>query len=412
MLLLYNLFIRLYNLSIIMAAPFVPKARLWRQGRRDLFEKLEKLDRGKKRLWIHCASLGEFEQGRPLIEALRKQYPGYQVILTFFSPSGYEIRKNYQAADHVFYLPIDTASNARRFTGLVDPAAAFFIKYEFWYHYLNVLKSRKIPVYLVSAIFRPGQAFFKPYGGFFRKMLACYQTLFVQDQRSRELLKDISFQNVIISGDTRFDRVSDIANSVAAIPFLSEFKSGKKLLIAGSTWPDDEKLLAGYITAMPRDMKLVIAPHEIQSHSLKSTFSLFSEGRKTNVEFYSELTPEKAEITDILIIDSIGLLSSLYSYGDIAYIGGGFGRGIHNILEPAAFGLPVFFGPAYKKFREACDLVERREAFPVTTSGELGLLLKELLADPRKLDDLKLKIKEYVESHRGATSRILNSIRL
>lgn len=364
MLLIYQLFTWLYFRIIRLSALFLPKANLWARGRLNWQSKLkDTLRPDETRIWIHCASLGEFEQGRPLIEALKAQYPSYRIVLTFFSPSGYEIRKNYPLADYIFYLPEDSPQNAREFIRLVRPAMTVFVKYEFWYFYLKTLKEQAIPTLLISSIFRPGQIFFKPYGSFFRKMLTFFTHIFVQNHSSLLLLQGIGCHNCSISGDTRIDRVADLSALAPADPIAGAFTEGRPTVICGSTWDADETLLIPFLVKHSSQYAWIMAPHEIEE---KHLLSIESGIKKTAEEAglslplvrYSRATPDNADGFQILLIDNIGKLSSLYQYAKIAYIGGGFGKGIHNILEPAAFGLPILFGPKYHKFEEAVALLE------------------------------------------------------
>lgn len=401
---IYSAAIRLYGLGIFAASFFNPKARLWIRGRKGIFSRMEEKVKNDRVIWFHAASLGEFEQGRPVMEEIRHRSPEYKILLTFFSPSGYEIRKNYSGADYVFYLPLDTKQNAARFIALIKPTMAIFIKYEFWYHYLVHLHKNHIPVYLISGIFRPGQIFFQWYGKWFRKMLSYYDHLFVQNQESLALLHSISVHNAIVAGDTRFDRVRQIAASTHEIPVAARFKGDHLCIVAGSTWPGDEDLLIRYINSCDETVKFILAPHEIHEEhirriipQLKRPFVRYSEAKDNTV-------PDK----QVLIIDNIGLLSSLYRYGDVAYIGGGFGKGIHNILEAATFGLPVLFGPNYEKFNEAVELTGLGGAVSVAGMEELKTRLNHWLSD--KADRLRAGMvsKEFVHRKAGATSAILN----
>ncbi len=408
-LLLYNIFLLLYRLGVRVAALFSEKPKLWLRGRRGLLDKIATDLNGKneKRIWVHCSSLGEFEQGRPLIEAIKEQYPAYKVVLTFFSPSGYEIRKNYAGADYVYYLPMDGRSNARRFVKMVTPALTVFVKYEFWYYYLTQLKEAQVPTILVSAAFRKSQPFFKPQGGLFRKMLRCFDCLFVQDDESKRLLETIGLKdNVIIAGDTRYDRVSSIAASVKQFSLIEKFKEKDHLLIAGSTWPEDEAMLKDAVNSFPENWKLIIAPHEIDEPHIKHLQDMFA-GHSV---LYSELSEEPAGYR-VLIIDNIGMLSSLYSYGEIAYVGGGFqSGGIHNVLEPAVFGLPVYFGPVYDKFVEAKALVSRMYAFPINDKEHFNNSLQELMNDENCRHSMRKAIQAYITAQTGATRRILDVV--
>jgi 3-deoxy-D-manno-octulosonic-acid transferase len=361
-----------------------------------------------KRLWIHAASLGEFEQGRPVIEAFRQQFPDWQIVLTFFSPSGYEIRKNYAAADFVGYLPADTAANSRDFLEIVQPDIAIFIKYEFWYHYLSGLKQRGIPVLLISALFRPDHIFFKPWGGLWRTMLAQCTHIFVQNAPSFQLLQHIGFQNITIAGDTRIDRVVHLAAQAAANEVVAAFSDGATVLIAGSTWPADEALLLPAferVVEQHADYKLLLAPHEPTPQHLRQLLPRLPS--RLPYCLYSQATVETARQAKILIIDNIGMLNTLYRYGQVAYIGGGFGKGIHNTLEPAAFGLPVVFGPRYQKFEEARAFVAQKGAFPVENEAALTQILLQLaVADARQAAAVALS--RYLQAQKGATAKIMN----
>jgi 3-deoxy-D-manno-octulosonic-acid transferase len=404
--LFYYVFIRIYRLSIGIASIFNEKARLWVRGRKNIFRQINEKVKSGPVIWVHAASLGEFEQGRPLIEEIRRHYPDYKILVTFFSPSGYEIRKSYQGADYIFYLPLDTHTNAIRFIQAVKPVMALFIKYEFWYYYLSALKSRNIPVYLVSGIFRPQQVFFRWYGTWFRKILENFNHLFVQTKESEAMLRSINITNVTVSGDTRFDRVKQISAQAKEIEIASVFKDGHICLIAGSTWPRDEELLIQYINMNRVVSKFIIVPHEIDEthirhiiHQLKKPFIRFSSARK-------------AEMTDkqVLIIDNIGMLSSLYRYGDIAYIGGGFGKGIHNILEAAVYGIPVIFGPNYMKFNEANELLKNGGAFSINNFETLQYTLDRLLANNEERNQIGKIAKDYITVNTGATQMIISHI--
>ena len=404
---LYNIFLVLYALGIRVTSLFNEKARKWLRGRKDIFRQLADAMQGKdeQRIWVHCASLGEFEQGRPVIEAIKTQYPSYKIVLTFFSPSGYEIRKDYDGADYVFYLPMDGAGNAKRFIELVNPSLAIFVKYEFWYHYLNQLKKQDVPTMLISAAFRSSQPFFKGYGGLFRKILKSFACIFVQDENSKQLLADIGITtNVAISGDTRYDRVVQIAENARHYDLIERFKGDSKLLIAGSTWPEDEMVLREALHILPDDWKMIIAPHEIDDKHIQQLDEMFQD---TNT-IYSQL-PTTHTGHRVLIIDNIGMLSSLYRYGDIAFVGGGFQKGgIHNVLEPAVFGLPVFFGPQYDKFVEAKALVSRLYAFPISKKEHFNSLLRKLMEDDKRRLSMHKTIQAYIAGQAGATAKIMS----
>lgn len=404
---IYNISIRLYSLAVRLASPFNEKARQWVNGRKGIFEKMALQIDGKKPIaWFHSSSLGEFEQGRPVIEAFRKQYPDYAILLTFFSPSGYEIRKNYAGADYIFYLPADTLKNARRFMQIVNPKVALFIKYDFWYNYLNQLNKRNVPTFVFSSIFRPQQTFFKWYGGWYRKMLKFFTVLFVQDENSRKLLAGIGINNVQIGGDTRFDRVYDIVQQAKPQPIIERFVSDSKVLVAGSTWIGDEQLLCRY--ANEHDIKMIIAPHETTEANVGRVEG-YCNGK---VAKYTDAQTD-ASIVDnaqVLIINCIGLLSSLYRYGQVAYIGGGFGKGIHNTLEAATYGVSVVFGPKYQKFREACQLIERGAGTSISEYSQLESVLDKYFADAEKCKADGKIASDYVNETRGGTKLIMNEL--
>lgn len=410
---IYSLLIACYGLMIRVASLFNKKAAAWIKGRENYREILENkfaapaLNKvGRKLAWFHCASLGEFEQGRPIMEAFRQQNPEYLILLTFYSPSGFEVRKNYPGADLILYLPLDTQKNVKHFVDTVKPDIVFYIKYEFWFNFLSYLQSKKIPTFLVSAIFRPEQHFFKGYGEWPRKILQGFTRIFVQNADSKELLEFIGIENVEISGDTRFDRVAAVAATPKEIEIAREFSQNQKVIVAGSTWPADEELVFSLIEKCEQNLRLIIAPHEISEDHLQSL--LQKAGPKAVL--FSKTSASRVKEAEILIIDSIGMLSHLYQYGTIAYIGGGFGVGIHNILEASAFGLPVFFGPNYHKFNEARELIQLNGAFEVKSAGELLLKAEELLSDSKKLETASDISKNYVLNGSGATERILKSV--
>ncbi|WP_372644193.1 3-deoxy-D-manno-octulosonic acid transferase [Ancylomarina sp.] len=408
MILFYNLSIFFYSLLVRIASLFNPKAQQWVRGRKDIFKKIEEAVKGETNMvWFHSASLGEFEQGRPVIEAFKEKYPSYKILLTFFSPSGYEIRKNYEGVDYVFYLPLDTKRNAKEFIRLINPKMVFFIKYEFWYHYLNELRKLEVPTYIFSTIFRQKQMFFKPYGGLYRKILKAFTHFFVQNEESIGLLKGIGFENVSLAGDTRFDRVYSIAKQAKVLPQLEDFAQDRPVMIAGSTWPKDEENIIKYINTSDNDYKYIIAAHEVDESHIKNIVSGIE---KPYVRF---TTATKAEIdaAEVLVVDCIGVLSSLYRYGDISYIGGGFGRGIHNTLEAACYGMPVIFGPNYHKFKEAKDLLAIGGAHTYEVYEELNSLLDSYHEDVELRKKSGDSSKNYVDEMRGATDKILNTIK-
>jgi 3-deoxy-D-manno-octulosonic-acid transferase len=405
---IYRISIYLYHIFIWLAAPFNGKARLYISGRRDWLVKLQRqVNRDARYIWIHCASLGEFEQGRPIIEAIREQHPEYSIVLTFYSPSGYEIRKKYPFADIISYLPADTRQNARNFLDAIRPEKVLFVKYEFWYHYISELQRRSTPLYLVSGIFRSNQVFFSvmPWGKWFRNILHGFTQLFLQENDSARLLENAGITKYTVAGDTRFDRVVTIAKSAKDIPIVDKFKGNKPILVAGSTWKPDEGLLARFIN-INNNFKSIIAPHEVTPENVNKLERLL---KKPSVRL-SLAKESEIHRYDVLIIDSIGLLSSLYRYGSIAYIGGGFGVGIHNILEAATFGLPVIFGPRYQKFREARDLVDLGAAFPVTIYEDLQNAIRLLLDDEQLRSEKAQTTMDYVKLNRGATQKIINQI--
>ncbi|PXX97805.1 3-deoxy-D-manno-octulosonic acid transferase [Marinifilum breve] len=409
MVLFYNLSIRLYVLLIRIAAFFNPKAKQWVVGRKGVFKKLQEAIRGEEDIiWFHSASLGEFEQGRPVIENFKEKYPNSKILLTFFSPSGYEVRKNYEGADYVFYLPPDFAGNAKRFMDIVNPRMAFFIKYEFWHHYLKELKKRNVPTYIFSTIFRPDQLFFKVYGAFHRRMLSAFTHLFVQNQESVDLLNSIGLSNVTLTGDTRFDRVYTIATGSKTLPKVEGFAQGKEVLIAGSTWPKDEENIIKYLNETKNSYKYIIAAHEVDEDHINN---ITSKIQKTWVR-YTKATKEEIDAAEVLVIDCIGVLSSLYRYGTVSYIGGGFGRGIHNTLEAATFGLPVIFGPNYHKFQEAKDLIEIGASKSYENYSELKNLLDNFYENSEKRNYSGLQSKNYVDRMRGASDKILSEIQV
>ncbi|MCY1634410.1 3-deoxy-D-manno-octulosonic acid transferase [Marinifilum sp. D737] len=409
MVLFYNLSIRLYVLLIRIAAFFNPKAKQWVVGRKNVFAKLQKAMYGEEDIiWFHSASLGEFEQGRPVIESFKEKYPNSKILLTFFSPSGYEVRKNYEGADYIFYLPPDFASNAKRFMDIVNPKMAFFIKYEFWHHYLKELKRRNVPTYIFSTIFRPDQLFFKGYGTFHRRMLSAFTHLFVQNQESVDLLNGIGLSNVTLTGDTRFDRVYTIASRSKTLPKVESFAQGKEVLIAGSTWPKDEENIIKYLNETKNSYKYIIAAHEVDDDHINN---ITSKIQKSWVR-YTKATKEEIDVAEVLVIDCIGVLSSLYRYGTVSYIGGGFGRGIHNTLEAATFGLPVIFGPNYHKFQEAKDLIEIGASKSYENYSELKNLLDIFYENSEKRNYSGLQAKNYVDRMRGASDKILSEIQV
>ena len=405
----YYIAIQLYKLSIKAVSPFNRKAHMWLYGRRALVSKWSKLKNIQEpRIWIHCASLGEFEQGKPLMIALKEAYPGHKIVLTFFSPSGYEVRKNTPVADYVFYMPLDGPSASRRFVKAINPKMVFFVKYEFWYFYGRYLAKKKIPFFCVSAIFRPDQVFFKWYGGFFKQMLHRFNHLFVQDQDSLKLLYKNAIAKVTVAGDTRFDAVYKIANENKGISIIEEFKSDKKLVVVGSSWEADMLLINDWIRHAASNFKFIIAPHEVNSN----TISKIENQWKDQVVKFSEFAETKKSEKRILIIDSVGFLSQVYKYADYTYVGGGFGVGIHNILEAAVYGMPIFIGPNYHKFKEAVELVKLKGVFSVSDSNELINQFDKLNADPIIYQEVGAINKNFVNDRKGATKIIVDYLKL
>ena len=404
---IYNLIIYLYLLGVAIYSRFNEKVRKMWRGEREAFRILkEKVDPNAKYVWFHAASLGEFEQGRPLMEQLRRDHPEYKILLTFFSPSGYEVRKNYEGADIITYLPLDTITNARRFLRTIRPVMAFFIKYEFWYNYLHILKHRHVPVYSVSSIFRPDQVFFKWYGCQYRPVLNCFTHFFVQNEVSKELLAKIGINNVSIVGDTRFDRVLQIKEAAKQLPVVEAFtKDAPHVFVAGSSWPPDEEIFIKYFNEH-KDWKLIIAPHVIGEDHLAQIEKLLA-GRK--VVRYKDATEADVKDAEVLIINCFGLLSSIYHYGHVAYVGGGFGVGIHNLLEAAVWDVPVFFGPNNQKFQEAQGL-KKSGGFEIHGYDDFAQLMDRFSTEPDFLEEQGAKAGHFVKGQAGATQKVLGAV--
>ncbi|EJL64137.1 3-deoxy-D-manno-octulosonic acid transferase [Flavobacterium sp. CF136] len=408
MLFLYNLVISIAGFFLKIIALFSPKIKLFTEGRKNVFAILEeKIKPSDKTIWFHSASLGEYEQGLPVIEKIKEKYPSHKIIVTFFSPSGYEVRKNNTVADVTVYLPLDTKKNAKRFLKLVHPELVFFIKYEFWLNYLKELKTNKIPAYLISGIFRDSQMFFKWYGGFYRKALETFTYFFVQNQSSKEKIEAIGFHNVIVSGDTRFDRVNAILERDNSLDFIETFKNNQTTIIIGSSWPKDETLLINYINQASENIKFIIAPHNIKTDQI---LNLKSQITKSTLLFSEKENKNPADY-NVFIIDTVGLLTKIYSYGTIAYVGGGFGNpGIHNILEPAAFGIPIVIGPNYSNFAEATELVNLGGCMVISGQEELKQTFDQLITDQIFLKEKGQICKSYIQNNKGATNRIMKVI--
>lgn len=405
---MYELIINLYALCVAVVSLFNKKVRTMRKGEREAFKVLkEKVEPGEKYLWFHAASLGEFEQGRPIMERIRCEQPEKKILLTFFSPSGYEVRKNYGGADIICYLPLDTYINARRFLKLVHPEAAFFIKYEFWWNYLHILKRLGVPVYSVSSIFRPDQVFFRWYGYKYRNVLKCFTRFFVQNEQSRLLLGKLGITDVDITGDTRFDRVLSIMQQAKKLPLVEAFKQDYKVFVAGSSWPPDEDIFIRYFNEH-KDWKLIIAPHVIGEDHLRQIISKL----KLRTVRYTQATEDSVRDAQCLIIDCFGLLSSIYGYGDVAYIGGGFGVGIHNVLEASVWNVPVIFGPNNLRFQEAQDLLASGGGRQIDDYEGFKALMDGYDSDSARLGADGSEAGNYVKSKAGATDKILSAVTL
>lgn len=405
---MYQVAIYLYLCGVAVASIFSKKVKKMWKGERQALDILKsKVNPNHQYIWFHAASLGEFEQGRPLIERIRADYPEYKILLTFFSPSGYEVRKNYEHADIVCYLPIDTIRNARRFLRTVRPCMAFFIKYEFWYNYLHILKHRNVPVYSVSSIFREHQIFFRWYGKSYAGVLRCFTHFFVQNEKSKHLLHTIGIDTVDVVGDTRFDRVLQIKEKAQQLPIVDAFKADKKVFVAGSSWAPDEDIFIPFMNEC-KDWKMIIAPHVISEEHLKR----IEEKCKGKTVRYTATTPEEAAQAQCLLIDCFGLLSSVYHYGEVAYVGGGFGVGIHNVLEAVVWKMPVLFGPNHQRFQEAQELIKAKGGFEITDSSSFAHMMQQFMTQQEYLRLSGEAAGSYVESKAGATHKILKQIDL
>ncbi|NNE76656.1 MAG: 3-deoxy-D-manno-octulosonic acid transferase [Pricia sp.] len=405
---IYNLIVGISWFFIRILAVFNPKIKLFVEGRKQSFDVLKNsLAKDDSTLWVHVASLGEFEQGLPIIEKLKTEYPLHKIVLTFFSPSGYEIKKNTPVADVVAYLPMDTKKNASDFLNIVHPDLAIFVKYEVWPNYLIALEKRKIPTLLVSAIFKRDQIYFKFYGSFLRKALRKFNHYFVQDEESKKRLESIRIRDVSVTGDTRLDRVSEILNRDNSLDFMNAFKNDRLCFVAGSTWPQDETILIDYINSAPRNLKYILAPHTIKKDKI---LGLAGAINKKKI-FYSNLDKTTIGNYDVLIVDTIGLLTKIYSYADIAYVGGGFATGLHNTLEPAVFGIPVIIGPNYKGFKEAEELVAQKGVLSISDAWGFGELMKKLLENPEFRKKTGTINAQYISKNKGASLQIMDHIR-
>lgn len=403
---LYNFGIYTYKQLVNIASFRNLKARKMKQGHKEIFHYLaQNADPEGGYIWIHASSLGEFEQGRPIIEVIKAHYPEQKIAITFFSPSGYEVRKNYPKADLICYLPFDLPNNVNRFLNILKPKQAIFIKYEFWGNYLNALAKRNIPTYIISAIFRPSQIFFRPYGGYFRKILQNFEHLYVQDENSKKLLKDIGITKVSVTGDTRFDRVLEIRSQAKELPLIEQFSKGNFTLIAGSSWPKDEEIFIDYFNRHS-EMKLIIAPHEIHEEHIQFILSRLN---RTTIR-YTQADEKNIQKADCIIIDCFGLLSSIYRYGQVAYVGGGFGAGIHNVPEAAVYSIPVIFGPNHKKFKEAKELIIAGGGFSISKSEDFKLVMDRLLKNKEFLSKAGITAGQYIQNNSGASKKILKEL--
>jgi 3-deoxy-D-manno-octulosonic-acid transferase len=415
MLFLYNLVVLLAAQLLKIVALFSPKMKLFVDGRKSVFQTLtDKIQTTDRTIWFHAASLGEYEQGLPVIEAIKKQFPNHKIVITFFSPSGYEVRKNNTVADVTVYLPLDSISNAKQFIKLVHPEMAFFIKYEYWPNYLNELKNQNIKTYLISGILREKQAFFKWYGGFYRNALKTFDYFFVQNENSKKLLQSIGFTNVKVSGDTRFDRVVSILERDNSLDFIEQFKDNKTTIVIGSSWPKDESLLVNYINQSLNDVKFIIAPHNIKQEQISNLKNIIQKRTilySEKDEILKQVQHDKLEDFQVFIIDTIGILTKIYSYADIAYVGGGFGNpGVHNILEPATFGVPVVIGPNYSHFAEATALVNMEGCISIQNQTQLNEAFDLLLHNEDERLEKGHVCSTFVQMNKGATQTIMNHI--
>ncbi|WP_373519328.1 3-deoxy-D-manno-octulosonic acid transferase [Pricia sp.] len=405
---IYNLIVEISWFVLQILAPFKSKIKLFVSGRKETFGLLTTgISKDDKVVWMHVASLGEFEQGLPIIERLRAEYPSHKILVTFFSPSGYEVKKNSSAADLVVYLPMDTKKNASRFLDTVRPDLAIFVKYEIWPNYLRELEKRKIPTILISAIFKKGQIYFKGYGGFMRKALRKFDYYFVQDVASQKLLTSIQIKNTSVTGDTRLDRVSEILDGDNQLDFMHAFKKDRLCFVAGSTWPDDESILIDYINHAPKNLKYILAPHTIKKDKILGLAGAITKKKAllSNIDIHS------IGDCEVLIVDTIGLLTKIYSYADIAYVGGGFATGLHNTLEPAVFGIPVIIGPDYEGFKEAEDLVAQKGILPIKDQWTFGELMKKILDNSEFRKNTGIINAGYIAKNKGASKQIMAYIR-
>lgn len=405
--LIYNLFIKLYGLAVSIAANFNPKAKLWIDGRKQWNLKMkEAISESDKVIWVHCSSLGEFEQGRPVMEKIKTEFPTHKLAVSFFSPSGFEIRKNDPIADYIFYLPLDTKRNAKKLIKLLHPEVLILVKYEYWYNLLNRMKQKKIPVIVISAVIKENSLFFRSFGGWFRRTLASINHFFVQNSDSENLLNAIQISQVTISGDTRFDRVKEIRNSVPKVDFVENFKGNSKLIVAGSSWKDDEEILVKYIEEkLTEDWKMIIAPHNIDAKQIQSLVQQITK----KVAIYTKSNESQIQEAQILILDTIGILTKVYAYSDVSYVGGGFTKtGVHNTLEPAVFGVPIIFGPKYENYFEAIDLIDCKAAIRFKDFYDFDSKMDELIQNPELREIRGNAGFEYIQEKPNSTKLIMD----
>lgn len=407
---LYTFFIQMYGFAVSIAAHFNPKAKLWISGRKNWKNKMKQaISPDDKIIWVHCSSLGEFEQGRPVMEKIKKDFPYHKLALSFFSPSGYEVRKDYQGADYIFYLPLDTPKNAKQLIKILHPEVLILVKYEYWYNLLKRLQKKDIPVIVISAVIKENNLFFRPFGSWFRKIIAGIEHFFVQDNDSKNLLESIGIEKVTVSGDTRFDRVKEIREANARVEFIEKFKGNSKLIVAGSTWPDDEEILVKFINEkMPDDWKLIFAPHNIKEKEILS----LSEKINKKTAVYTKSDQNQIENAQILILDTIGMLTKIYAYSDLSYVGGGFTKtGVHNTLEPAVFGVPIIFGPNYENYFEAIDLLENQGAVRFIDQYDFDQKMTNLIENE---DERKLRgnaAENYIQGKPNSTELIIDYLK-
>lgn len=404
---LYTFFIQMYGFAVSIAAHFNPKANLWISGRKNWKNKMKQaISPEDKIIWIHCSSLGEFEQGRPVMEKIKKEFLHHKLAVSFFSPSGYEVRKDYQGADYIFYLPLDTPKNAKQLIKILHPEILILVKYEYWYNLLNRLQKKKIPVVVISAVIKEKNLFFRPFANWFRKRIAGIEHFFVQDNDSKNLLESIGIENVSVSGDTRFDRVKEIREANVRVEFIEKFKGNSKLIIAGSTWPDDEEILVKFINEkLPDDWKLIFAPHNIKEKEILS----LSEKVSKETAIYTKSDQNQIENSQILILDTIGMLTKIYAYSDLSYVGGGFTKtGVHNTLEPAVFGVPIIFGPNYENYFEAIDLLENQGAVRFIDQFDFDQKMMNLIENEDERKRRGNSAENYIQEKPNSSNLILD----